>query len=304
MYLLFCSFQAFNQERRTVTLNEARRALTFESKFERSLLVNGTVHEKKGSERVSKSKPDASNNEAKDLPCLITSQKPVIIVHRATLDEKQEIGSQMANIPKDNDLILEEAVDSSLECKEDCNKENINSCGNINEQTNKRNDKLVKEGEIKSEKLKEGNEIVNNEISSIIKHEFPRNCAVNISSANDNVLCNQCETDTKKTTDLTDSCVEMSILSEKNMDTPKLKEPVAVKNPAINLTAKARDSSHSKTKDCGGKVQKKEAESRTHEHGDLQPSTDNTQGKITSQKPGPTVYMNKVSRSFFVWSDK
>lgn len=300
MFLL----QAFHQERRTLTLSEARRALTFESKCERSSLVNGTVHEKKGDEKVNTSKSDAANNEAKDLPCVIVPQKPVIIVCQASIDEKQEECSQIATIPKGKDLILEEAVDDSLECQEDCNKENINSCGKRNMQTIDKNNKYVTESETKCETKIQENKILNNEISSIIKHEFPRNGTLNTSCDSDKVFCNHYDTDTKATTD---SCSETSINCEKNMDTLKLKELTPVKNTDVTVTNKPRDNSHSKTRDCGGKVQKlKDAETRSQDAGDMhQSSTDSTQGKSPSQKPVPTVYMNKVRMSFmFLWSNK
>ncbi|XP_050730260.1 S phase cyclin A-associated protein in the endoplasmic reticulum-like isoform X1 [Eriocheir sinensis] len=292
--------KAFHQERRAVTLSEARRALTFESKLERSFVVNGTVHEKKGSERVNMSKSDASNNEAKDLPCLISPQKPVIIVHRAGIDKKQEECPQKTTIPKENDLILEEVLDDCLELKEDCNKENIDSSGNGNLQTIKKSDKHVSENETNIENLKEDNKTQNKEISSIIKHEFPRDCTTDSSCDKDKVTRDHCETtDTKKITDVTESNGETSAIAEKITDSQKLKEVTPVKNAAITTTTKTRDSGLAKTKDSIGKVQKtKEAETtRPHDPGDPhQSSTESTPGKSPSQKPGPTVYMNKASQ--------
>lgn len=261
--------------------------------------MNGTVHEKKGSERVNMSKSDASNNETKDLPCLISPQKPVIIVHRASLDKNQEEDPQMTVIPKENDFILEEVLDDCLEFKEDCNKENIDSTGNQNQQSSKMNDKSFPEKETNSGKLKEDSKIQNKEINSI-KHEFPRNSLTDSSCDKDKVTYNQCDTDTKKIADVTDPCSETSNTSiEKNTDTPKLKELTPVKNTVVTVTAKTRDSSHVKTKDSGSKVQKaKETETKAHEPGDPhQSSTESTPGKSSSQKPGPTVYMNKVRGS-------
>lgn len=287
-----------------MTLSEARRALTFESKLERSFVVNGTVHEKKGSERINVSKSDSSNTEAKDLPSLISPQKPVIIVHRAGVDKKQEECPQITTIPKENDLILEEVLDDCLELKEDCNKENIDLNGNENLQTIKKSDKHASENETNTEIPKEDNKTENKEIDSIIKHEFPRDCTMNSLCDEDKVIHNHCETtDTKKIISMTDSSKETSVIGEKITESQKPKEVTPVKNPAVIMTTKTRDSSLAKTKDSIGKVQKtKEAEfTKPHDPGDQhQSSTESTPGKSPSQKPGPTVYMNKVSQHYWV----
>lgn len=291
-------FQALHQERKALTLSDARRALTFESKYERSYVVNGAVNEKKGSERLNMSKSDVPNTETKDLSYLMSPQKPVIIVHQACIDEKQEECPQTATNSKNDNLTLEEFSDCSLECK-DFNKENIHIDANKKEQIVKKTDKsqLIENEESEREKLKSDSKMQNKDNSSFMKNEFPRSTNLSSSCVDDeDTSCKQ-ENDLiiKRTADL---CDEMdSVCCDKTPDMSKSKEQNLVKNSAVTVVTKGKDIINSKIRDTGNKVPEiKEIETKLHENTEAQQScTEGMQGKSPPQKPGPTVYMNKVS---------
>ncbi|MPC68370.1 S phase cyclin A-associated protein in the endoplasmic reticulum [Portunus trituberculatus] len=290
--------KALHQERRALTLSDARRALTFESKYDRSIIVNGTVHEKKGSERLNMSKSDLPSNETKDLSYLMSSQKPVIIVQQPCIDEKQEECTQTGTSSKDeDDLTLQELSDSSLECT-DSNKENIHVNENKKLQTVKKSDRSqTKESEKnRSDKCKDDSKIQNKDCNNSIKHEFPRGTSLSISCGeNRDTLCKQeCDVIVKKTV----TCDEMVSACDKSADIFKPKEQNVVKNSTSSAITKGKDPINSKLKDNGNKVlEVKDVETKVHENVEAQQCcTEAMQGKSLSQKPGPTVYMNKASQ--------
>lgn len=290
--------KALHQERRALTLSDARRALTFESKCDRSIIMNGTVHEKKGSERLSMPKSDHSGSETKDLSRLMSPQKPVIILPQPCIDEKQEECVQTGtNSKDDDDLTLQELSDSSLECT-DNNKENINVDENKKIQTVKKSDKSqTKENEKnKSDRLKGDSKIQNKDSDNSVKHEFPRGTSVSTScgESQDTSSKQECDVIIKKTGD----CDETVSACDKTADICKPKEQNVVKNSTPTVIAKGKDAINSKLKENGGKVPEiKDTETKVHETVEAQQCcTEAMQGKSSSQKPGPTVYMNKASQ--------
>ncbi|XP_063880487.1 S phase cyclin A-associated protein in the endoplasmic reticulum-like isoform X3 [Scylla paramamosain] len=290
--------KALHQERRALTLSDARRALTFESKYDRSIIVNGTVHEKKVSERLNMPKSDLSNNETKDLSYLMSPQKPVIIVQQPCIDEKQEECPQTGTSSKDeDDLTLQELSDSSLECT-DNNKENIHVDENKKVQTIKKTDKSqTKENEKnRSDKFKDDSKIQNKDSNNSVKHEFPRGISLSTSCGeSEDTSCKQeCDVIIKKT----DACDEVVSACDKSTDISKPKEQNVVKNSTSSVITKGKDVINSKLKDNGSKIPEiKDTETKVHENVEAQQCcTEAMQGKSLSQKPGPTVYMNKASQ--------
>ena len=294
--LLFL-FQALHQERKTLTLSDARRALTFGSKCERSYMVNGVVHENKASERLNISKSDVAKIETKEFSHLMSPQKPVIIVHQACIDEKQECPQTETN-SKDDSLTCVEFSDCSLECK-DFDKENIHVDENKKLQLEKKIDKSqLKENEtIKSEKLKDVNKVHNKDSNNLIKNECSKSPNL-IPSCGDNedASCKQeCDLIIRKTVT---SSVVMDSLCDKSGDVSSTKEQNLAKNNSFAVITKSKDIINSKIKDTGNSkvIEIKEMETKIHENIEAQQlCTEGMQGKNSSQKPGPTVYMNKVS---------
>ncbi|XP_068244843.1 S phase cyclin A-associated protein in the endoplasmic reticulum isoform X2 [Palaemon carinicauda] len=301
--------KAMSQDKKMATLNEVRRALTFEVKPDRTGYVNSNGNvEKKVTEKF-----PISINDVK----VVTPSKPVIVVHQASIEEQQEENLSKPESESKSDVARENVCEI-----ESSDSELLKGQSDIKCQDEKVG--IVKESSLEllesiqeKECEKESNSNEEDEVISDAKDECSKSEAatcdgvtkvdteasdvkVNSNSPlHENKDGSVLSTGDVKTSD-EDKKVEIESEKEKDPNTKSLDSPnMKESKPRTSVQGVT-----TKPKDCSSKVQ--ETPQKVQEMKHTEPKLENieakrscaevVQGRSSSSKPVPTVNMNKASQ--------
>lgn len=307
-----------HHDRKILTLSDARRALTFETKQERPVLVNGCSQDKKIVDKFHILKQDVVSNDARTLSGVITPPKPVIIVHPASIDEQQEENAQalVECGEQSHENVLEEVRKcDGNEARDTCQVQNCDK-NDIEKQEymGSDGDGSIENGD-QNEKLTEVEEVnMAAEKGNLITHvnHVHENAEPEKQIGEDTV----CEDATKK-----GKCDDSLIASSekevstnvKCVESPKTKECKSVRSNVSSVVTKLKDSNlytkvtdsvkvndsikvNDSTKVSDRMTEVKGYDVKAGDSGETRRScAEVVQARSPLQKPGPTVNMNKVS---------
>ncbi|XP_063613526.1 uncharacterized protein LOC134786792 isoform X1 [Penaeus indicus] len=305
--------KALQADRKILTLNDARRALTFDLKPERIGLMNGNAAAlEKMVDKLNSAKlaQEGRGNDARLLSGKKTPPKPVIIVHEASIEEHLE----------ENTAVLKVSTSDIAEAPANCEvgKEREKISGGREE--NHKEDNL-KENECKVERYTKaemdrkedifnGN-VIDEEISEAVENEAGSgevvingigdddetteiSSDINVPRDSHNDLPSN---DTGEAPEKVEAAKSGKEEGAKFTDTPKVKEAKLSRNNSSPLNIKGKEcTATQKVQEATQKVSEvKGSDAKASEGGEVRRScAEVVQGRNLSSKPGPTVNMNKV----------
>ncbi|XP_071533158.1 uncharacterized protein ssp3 isoform X2 [Panulirus ornatus] len=319
--------KALHHDRKILTLSDARRALTFETKQERSGLVNGCSQEKKYVDKFHLSKQDLVISNGRTLSGVITPPTPVIIVHPASIDEHQEENAQLT-VKREcrerrHEDVLEEVKECEsndvrdmsevMNCEENDKKqqENMGTDNEVSKRNGVQNEKFTKEGE---DDMASDKEKVKTLVDHVNENAEPVKQISDVTACENTAEKGKCEDSLIASSGKEVSTVVRCAESPKSSIRSSVTS-VATKLKDFNLNTKVMDST--KVSDCSIKVNDvtklsdstkvsdsscKMTEVKGHDvkasdGGETRRScAEVVQSRSALQKPGPTVNMNKASQ--------
>nr|XP_045611735.1 S phase cyclin A-associated protein in the endoplasmic reticulum-like isoform X1 [Procambarus clarkii]XP_045611736.1 S phase cyclin A-associated protein in the endoplasmic reticulum-like isoform X1 [Procambarus clarkii]XP_045611737.1 S phase cyclin A-associated protein in the endoplasmic reticulum-like isoform X1 [Procambarus clarkii] len=307
--------KALQHDRKILTVSDARRALTFDTKQGRPGLMNGNVQEEKTVDKLQSSKQDALDSDVRILSGVISPTKPVIVVHEANVDERQKNTQFSISVEKgevQNERVLEkvnecdgneasemndiENSDENLTQKE----ENVQNAITKIAENCVENGKLtdVMEGDTITEKESIEKVINNNATVKVVDRKVEcedKTCQEDANNSCKVINCSEAFEDSLKMNSDKDFSTHFKV-----SDSPKSKETKSVRSNTTIVGLKSKDNSLSlpiKASDTNKIAEGKTCDVKTSESGEVKRScADVLQGKSPMQKPGPTVNMNKASQ--------
>ncbi|XP_042206932.1 S phase cyclin A-associated protein in the endoplasmic reticulum-like isoform X3 [Homarus americanus] len=310
--------KALQHDRKILTPSDVRRALTFDTKQQqRPGLMNGVSHEKKTGDKFQTSKHDVLASDMRMLSGVTTPPKPVIIVHEASIDEQQEDNSQLSGIAKNKEAKkIERVLEKVNECEgnETSEVNEVMNCDEENKEQKEENsasenikitDICVKNGKL-IEAMEDNTSSEDGKVKPALSNN-DKDERESLTVVNEDGVCQDKATSSCKP----NICVENSedplktngekepSTHVRNADSPKSKETKSLRSNVASGATKPKDNNiHNKVNDPSCKATEvKECDIKTSESGEAKRScAEILQGRNSSQKPGPTVNMNKASQ--------
>ncbi|XP_042882027.1 S phase cyclin A-associated protein in the endoplasmic reticulum-like isoform X3 [Penaeus japonicus] len=300
--------KAMQSDRKILTLNDARRALTFDLKPERIGLMNGNAAAlEKMVDKLNSAKlaHEGRGNEARMLSGKKTPPKPVIIVHEASIEEHQEENSAVSKVS--NSDIVEVATYCEVE-KEYDKSRGSGGEGKLKEM------KYTKAEMDRKEDIFNGN-VIDEEISEAME-DSARSGEVVINGIGDKDETTECNSDINvprdsqndiSSTGTSEAAEKGEAASTKDVkegsakftDSPKVKEAKLSRNNSSSLNPKGKEcAATQRVQEATQKTSEvKGSDAKASEGGEVRRScAEVVQGRNLSSKPGPTVNMNKASQ--------
>ncbi|XP_053629537.2 S phase cyclin A-associated protein in the endoplasmic reticulum isoform X1 [Cherax quadricarinatus] len=300
--------KALQHDRKILTMSDARRALTFDTKLGRPGHINGNLPGEKPVDKLHTSKKDPLGSDKRILSSVATPTKPVIIVHEASIDEQQEESSQFSvvNCELQNERILEkvsecegnetsETSEIENDDESDTQKETVLGNDNIKSAENCfENGKPIEvmEGDLtENEKQVLCNNVIDEAVD--LKQEAEdKTCLENINNSSKTINCMEKFEDTVKTNSDKDFSAHFKI-----SESTKSKESKTARSNSALVGTKSKDNGIIiRPNDSCKMVEGKVCDAKANENSETKRScADVMQGRSSLQKPIPTVNMNKVS---------